>query len=460
MPITTISPWSRSIVDLGFEESETCFNPHLRFGRRSNPRLRGWRDELVDAVWGGRRRQHITMRTATVEAVICNLLVSNYRYVHGRDFALKIPLRKSSWTDRDLSYDHVRPMLTYLSSRSIIYMRSGFHDHTSGEGEMSRIVPRQQFADLLADMVVEISEAEHVAEVRGQVVVLKDADGRVVDYRQNRATRALAKDIRRINRVNSGADITYTRSDYQAQATIDPGLYAVFNVDWQHGGRLYTGHLGHQALEREERPSIRVDGHPTAELDFKALHVTLLYAMVGQVFAEDPYLEVRPNATKEFRNAILKPSLLALLNDTADEAAAIRHIEWNLLNSWRTAAARVPARYPSERNTTREECERNRQLLEDHGVTVGDIVRRFKEAHSPIGQYFHSGIGLRLQNIDGKIARKVLVHFAAKGVVSLPVHDSFVIRLEHTDELREVMKAAYGDVTGNEFGFRGEITVK
>jgi hypothetical protein len=55
------------------------------------------------------------------------------------------------------------------------------------------------------------------------------------------------------------------------------------------------------------------------------------------------------------------------------------------------------------------------------------IIKAAKKHHILISKYFGSGIGIKLQNYDAKIAVNVVSHFTAKGVPCLPIHDSFII---------------------------------
>ena len=62
-----------------------------------------------------------------------------------------------------------------------------------------------------------------------------------------------------------------------------------------------------------------------------------------------------------------------------------------------------------------------------------------REIHPKIIQYLCSGAGLRLMNIDGAIAAKVVKHFTDKDEPILCVHDSFICREQFKEELVQVM---------------------
>ena len=56
--------------------------------------------------------------------------------------------------------------------------------------------------------------------------------------------------------------------------------------------------------------------------------------------------------------------------------------------------------------------------------------------------------GIRLMNVDARIAERVHQHFTAKGVPILSVHDSFIIDYTRVGEMKQVMGEASKAVTG------------
>ena len=75
--------------------------------------------------------------------------------------------------------------------------------------------------------------------------------------------------------------------------------------------------------------------------------------------------------------------------------------------------------------------------------------------HNKIDKYFYTGIGVRLQYRDSKIAERILKHFTRKKIVCLCIHDSFIVQEQYKDELIEVMKREYK----REMGFDCELKV-
>jgi hypothetical protein len=78
------------------------------------------------------------------------------------------------------------------------------------------------------------------------------------------------------------------------------------NNDWNNGGRFYGGWW--QRIPSEWRSRIRIGNMPVSEVDFKGLHIVLLYAIEGVNYIEDPYL-INGLETTERMRMLLKQVL-------------------------------------------------------------------------------------------------------------------------------------------------------
>lgn len=89
----------------------------------------------------------------------------------------------------------------------------------------------------------------------------------------------------------------------------------------------------------------------------------------------------------------------------------------------------------------RNECQDEISL--PPGFTEKELLQVVMSHHQPIKDYFFTGMGLRLQNIDSQLAIEILQHFTKQGISVLPVHDSFIIQEEYAAELKQVMEEVY-----------------
>lgn len=201
------------------------------------------------------------------------------------------------------------------------------------------------------------------------------------------------------------------RSKYQR-------LHRVFTQYLDRGGRFYGA--VHLDLPSEIRPYIFINGNPTAELDYGAHHVRMLYHWLEIPYAKDPYEELcrRPD-----ERPIYKKVLLVGIN-AKDEKTAIQAIS----------------------NELREEGFSGECLTHKY---LKECLARFKEFHEPIARFIHRGHGLSLQYDDSRIIDEILMWMVRKKIPVLPVHDSIIAPAEHKDTLRQVMKEAYQKIMGN-----------
>ena len=250
-------------------------------------------------------------------------------------------------------------------------------------------------------------------------------------FTETKETEKAADIVRASYYLNEKHDISLYLPDEDLPMPLCTGLRCIHTRDMKHGGRLYTGtYYGVQALPSEWRQHIRIDNEPVVELDYASLHINMLYARIGKPPQEDHYSVVLDNFPqflpdeKPVIRTFLKILLQSILNaKSPSKAVSSGNYDMNVLNR-------------SERTPVRK-------ILKKHGIKVKDLIEAFEQVHSGIAQFFYSEVGLELQYGDSRMALKVLNHFNRKGIVVLPVHDSFLIQAKYKDDLKAVMEKAY-----------------
>ncbi len=78
------------------------------------------------------------------------------------------------------------------------------------------------------------------------------------------------------------------------------------------------------------------------------------------------------------------------------------------------------------------------------------FIEAYKVLHRTISHFFCSGkdTGLRIMNLDAKIARNVVNEFVKLGKPILAIHDSFIVKREDATALAMIMKKVYYERTG------------
>lgn len=192
-------------------------------------------------------------------------------------------------------------------------------------------------------------------------------------------------------------------------------LFRSFSYDWERGGRLYGGWwIG---LPGEERPHLTINGEPVVELDYAQQHPSMLFARVDAPL--DPDIYTLPGLEGPELRELGKDTFARLLNDT---------------------------RKSGEPRTIQVKAKHRSVLPPD--VSPEEYMRRFRARVEPIEKWLLIGEGLRLQREDSDLALDVLNRMAELGIVTLPVHDSFIVQRKHEEALRKTMEEGYWDRYG------------
>jgi hypothetical protein len=318
-------------------------------------------------------------------------------------------------------------ILDALKTRGLIHQKIGYYFPDQGRCRLTRIWCTDKLLAIAGDVGGYADEGLDFTPT--DLIILRDEKGDNINYHDTPRTNKLRERIRKANILNSSFQITYIDSNTGRRKLINPNLHAVFNnASFNDGGRLYTSKNGHQNLSSKpetsnERSTIEIAGQKTVELDFRALHIMLLYANEGIQYKSDPYGDIFPD---KVLRPILKRLLLIFIN-AETELDAIHGGNFRLLY-----------------------IDRNYRLLRERNLTVPKILDCFKDVHAQIAKHFCTGAGLWLMNKDAQIALDIVDHFASKNIPILPVHDSFIIQQNYESELRPVMMDVYKKHTGYE----------
>ena len=77
------------------------------------------------------------------------------------------------------------------------------------------------------------------------------------------------------------------------------------------------------------------------------------------------------------------------------------------------------------------------------------LIASIKDKHPLITKMFHSDAGIRLQRRDASMAEAILCRLIRRGIVVLPIHDSFITAERHASLLDEAMDDARAQYIGS-----------
>lgn len=242
--------------------------------------------------------------------------------------------------------------------------------------------------------------------------------------------RAIAEAGKFVRRYNEA--IERVAVSYAGRYPIACFIHRVMNGAMDQGGRLYGGQ--HETMPKEYRKHIQIDGEPTVELDYSALHPNLLLWLTGSPECADPYSRIAEEAGLS-REAV-KALMLRLINANT-EADFCRTV--------------TRSGNPEEKaKVARDSAKAFDGFIEGvpDGYTGGQFIEAVTRAFPTFTGVIGSGIGLTLQYHDSEIMADILTRCLDAGFIGLPVHDSVIVPASRQDEARRFMADAYAERTG------------
>ena len=77
------------------------------------------------------------------------------------------------------------------------------------------------------------------------------------------------------------------------------------------------------------------------------------------------------------------------------------------------------------------------------GLTHEQLKDKLFETYEWLEEAIHAGVGLDTQFYDSQIAMTVMKEMMAEGILVLPIHDSFIVRIGFQQHLETTMRAAF-----------------
>ena len=355
------------------------------------------------------------------------------------------------FSDRKLSKGTFITVLDFLINNRLIAEHRGHFDRECNSGQISRYWAKRVLYEHFKTL--KFSDFCTVKPIPS--VILHDSTGKTISFAENRISQIFSGEIFCINtlyksnKFNYISDISKSvfhnpcykysnptnipspilgRNDNSYREMLYPSISAVFSRgNFDCGGRLYSivkRGIGWQNLSQEERHTITINGESTVELDFKALHISMLYAIMGIQIREDPYTYF----STEMRS-LYKTLMLRLLNARSIRGTlqSIERTLWTL--------KRKPFILSKEMKIL--------NAVEKFKPNWNKLVSELMEHHKPIRRFFGSDCGIYLQRLDGEMMLHILSVLAQEGIPALPVHDSVIIPHYAQSRAAEVMQTTY-----------------
>jgi hypothetical protein len=387
------------------KNDERCLHPLVRQmvyeGTRDKPLTMNWGPVEPDAYDSLGLRDLRPLAMTARKQIITEVLVAGNRFT-------SYSRRRAFYTESQryyrptYSYRGIIPAVEQLAIEGLIEHEKVPPGHRGFQSRF-RATP---------DLLKELS-AVQVQYKPLELIVLRDADGNPVDYQDNRETRAMRKRLTELNEALLSQQIGVGDRIIREGDRLDNGgraqaqLHRVFHRgDFANGGRFYGGHWQNIPAEGG-RDQITINGEPTAEVDYRGLHIRLLYQEAGEEMPTDPY-DFAPR----------KQAKLALL-------------------------IAINARSHSSAVRALADALRREGGIGDPYATAQKLIRAAKARHPDIAWALASDAGVRLMRKDSELAERIMFETVrAIGIVPLAVHDSFIVPASQKGRLMESMEDA------------------
>ncbi len=199
-------------------------------------------------------------------------------------------------------------------------------------------------------------------------------------------------------------------------------LYRQFNNgSFETGGRLYGGWWIN--IPKDLRQRIRINGSSTVELDYSGCAIRMIYHERGLECPYDPYfldeiatLETKKGLPADYYREGIKALTQARINGSNREDDMM--------------------------------CDLPNGISFSPHFTREQVTAMIEAKHAAIAEAFGSGVGIRLQRKDSDLALSITTSLMEKGIVALPIHDSFIVESTYKDQLFEEMNVQYNSLFG------------
>jgi len=383
----------------------------------------------IDKTRVSNRRINNDIRTKEKQAcnAIINALYQGYFSIP--ETWISIPLRRATYTNKDISYRSIKKIYDYLKKNKFIKVKLG----SEYAKKYTRIFPTKKLQTKFKSLSFKWRHYHYDNNYKS--IILRDKNKVDQNIPKNSTIEKYRANLNKINKFLLKHCVALDLDDNALKIikrlklkdkNKEEGFEYSLNYSKVYlsrifsrnslklGGRFYRGWW--QSLPKKFRPHITIDGHKTSEVDFSTMSLRILYAKENITITDNVDLyDIGLRGSKSYlteSRELIKKYINAILNDD-------------------TGNYRL-----------------NSKQLTTIKLTHNQLKDRVYKFHKPISKYFSTGIGLETMFIDSQIAEKIMLHYLEDDIVVLPVHDSFIIRSGFESDLSRTMINKFKEVVG------------
>lgn len=394
-------------------------------------------------------------KTKILQAVSC-VVVNVSKALSFDNTTITVPLDRTLYArklifngvdvKRKISYEYHRTLLSWLAVEGFIKLVVGgpesFKLNSTGSAwEIDRSTCSTiTIKNKMAMLFEEVKDKSKLSTI-SNVVVLKGKDKEQKTYRRTEETSNMVDSMKGYNELSRKHKVTLING-----APFDVQGRRIFNnSSFDQGGRMFlVGDDNIQIIASDLREYILIDGEETVELDYSALHPSIIAEKEKEdLNGEDPYgIQLEGYNPKTLRK-LSKIALIIMFN-----------VQASSIKAGVNNASRALSREIASNEKLHPDKLFKAGLIPYETIETKKILEALYERNTYACDWFFSGEGISLQNTDAKIMSYIVDHFTQRGELILPIHDSALVRVSLKDELRTVMQKAYKHVLGSDVNCR------
>ncbi len=345
--------------------------------------------------------------------------------------------------NRRVSYSHTIQVLTWLNQTGRVTLHKGFVEDwgLNAHGKMAPVKTQRSYIELsdeFVDLITPFADKRRLPTLEN-VIEMKDKDKNIIEKELGVYQEYVIGVLKQSNKLYRKVNITVNGKE------VDVQLKKVYNNDsWDEGGRDYLVGPGiaEGLMWKQNRPSIKIEGEETVEIDYCALHPRMAAELSGVELGEDfdPYHIDVVGYTPHGLRTLCKLLLIVCLN--AGYAPLARPGSKGSAEN-----AIKAARYELYRNGMLQGMIDNGDV--PNNILYRDILQKLGLRNYYLIDWLINPRGMKLQNLDSQMMDIILDRFNRIGEVVIPFHDSIVVKKQLTEFGKDVMMEAYKAVIGS-----------
>lgn len=299
-------------------------------------------------------------------------------------------------------------------------------------------------------------------------IIGKRKSGKLVGINpETKAQRGMASLLRQYNQANAKADFSLNLDETEKTILLQRGFEFSSLVENRRvirqfadkqlltHGRIYGGFW--QGLPSEFRKKILINGCPTVEIDYRAMHPNLLFTLAAQNYIHDDPYKILSASGQPYSRDVMKGIFMFLLNKGTRAFVAKQFLK--LYREHQEEMDNYNPYYSEYFDYQNTEVYRTFLTMNSSDyrkIMAADI----KQSWSEIWHFFEDEEWdwRRLTKYDSDIAMEVIKECLEAGIIVLTIHDSFIVAEEHEMFLRNAMEKAFRKVMGTDREIQMKVT--